>query len=272
MTHAEDLGRLLRQWRELGVREVTLDVLGRTEALQLAGAAAKREREGAAVADREEAHRGSLPGPGRSTTSSGQAAAGPPRAEGREVASASFPSYGELEAAALACTRCPLSEGRTEVVFSDGTPEAEVMVVGEAPGVHEDRTGLPFVGRAGRLLDLLLASVSLSREESVYICNVLKCRPPGNRDPRKEEIESCAPFLLRQVEFVKPKVILAVGTFAGRLLTGLEKPLGHLRGEMHSYGGTPLVVTYHPAALLRNSGWTRAAWKDLQLVRQVLDA
>jgi uracil-DNA glycosylase family 4 len=145
------------------------------------------------------------------------------------------------------------------------------MVVGEAPGANEDRTGLPFVGQAGKLLDLLLASVGLSRLESVYICNVLKCRPPGNRNPEAGEIQSCSPYLKRQIELVRPEVILAVGTFSAQVLTGSNQPLGKLRGSVHSYQGVPTIVTYHPAALLRNSGWTRATWDDLQLMRDVLD-
>ncbi len=145
------------------------------------------------------------------------------------------------------------------------------MVVGEAPGANEDRTGLPFVGQAGKFLDLLLASVDLSRRDSVYICNVLKCRPPGNRDPMTDEIELCSPFLKRQIALVAPEVILAVGTFAAQLLTGTNRPLGKLRGSVYAYEGVPLVVTYHPAALLRNAGWTRSTWDDLQLLRQIMD-
>ena len=179
--------------------------------------------------------------------------------------------YDELRELALACTRCSLSRSRTRVAFSDGSPKARLMVVGEAPGAEEDRTGLPFVGQAGKLLDLMLASVGLSRKDSVYICNVLKCRPPGNRNPAPEEIESCAPFLRRQLELVDPEVVLAAGMFAAQWLTRSSKALGKLRGEVHRYQGVPLVVTYHPAALLRNPGWSRPAWDDLQLLRQVLD-
>jgi DNA polymerase len=145
------------------------------------------------------------------------------------------------------------------------------MVIGEAPGANEDRTGLPFVGAAGKLLDLMLASVDLSRERNVYICNVLKCRPPGNRDPLPDEIETCAPYLRRQIELVRPEAILAVGSFAARWLTGTESPLGKLRGAVYSYEGVPVVVTYHPAALLRNQGWSRSTWDDLQLLRQVME-
>jgi DNA polymerase len=145
------------------------------------------------------------------------------------------------------------------------------MVVGEAPGANEDRTGLPFVGQAGKLLDLMLAAIDLSRKDSVYICNVLKCRPPGNRNPQPDEIERCAPFLKRQIDAVRPEAILAVGTFAAQWLTSSQSALGKLRGSLYSYQGVPVVVTYHPAALLRNRGWTRATWDDLQLLRTVLD-
>jgi DNA polymerase len=145
------------------------------------------------------------------------------------------------------------------------------MVVGEAPGEQEDRTGRPFVGPAGKLLDLMLASIGLSRRDSVYICNVIKCRPPGNRNPLPDELETCAPYLRRQIELVKPEALLAVGTFSGKLLTRSDRPLGKLRGEVYSYEGVPLVITYHPAALLRNQGWSRLAWDDLQLLRQVMD-
>lgn len=179
--------------------------------------------------------------------------------------------YDELRELALACTRCSLSRSRARVAFSDGNPKARLMVVGEAPGAEEDRTGLPFVGQAGKLLDLMLASVGLSRKDSVYICNVLKCRPPGNRNPAPEEIESCAPFLKRQLELVAPEVVLATGMFAAQWLTRSRKALGKLRGEVHRYQGVPLVVTYHPAALLRNPNWSRLAWDDLQLLLQVMD-
>jgi uracil-DNA glycosylase len=180
-------------------------------------------------------------------------------------------TLGALRAHCAGCTRCGLSEGRTQTVFADGNPEARVMVVGEAPGANEDASGLPFVGAAGKLLDLLLATVGLSRMDSVYICNVVKCRPPGNRNPEPVEIEACAPYLRRQIELVRPEVILAVGTFSGRLLSGKDLPLGALRNEIHSFKGIPLIVTYHPAALLRNSGWIRPTWMDVQRLRAVLD-
>ena len=180
-------------------------------------------------------------------------------------------SYDGVREEALVCQKCALSRTRRNVVFSDGHPKARVMVVGEAPGAQEDATGLAFVGPAGKLLDLLLASVDLARESSAYICNVLKCRPPGNRNPLPDEIRECTPYLRRQIELIAPEVILAVGTFSGQFLTGKALPLGRLRGEVYSYQGVPVVVTYHPAALLRNSGWTQATWDDLQLLRQVMD-
>ncbi|MEE8573611.1 MAG: uracil-DNA glycosylase [Gemmatimonadota bacterium] len=175
-----------------------------------------------------------------------------------------------LRRVADACSRCGLHSTRTKVVFADGSAEARVLCVGEAPGANEDRTGLPFVGRAGKLLDRLLLSVGFSRSE-VFICNVLKCRPPGNRNPLPEEIEACSPFLLRQVELVRPAVIVAFGTFAAQTLLGTRDSLRHLRGRTHLYEGFPLVVTYHPAALLRNPGWTRPTWRDLQLARRIVD-
>ena len=182
-------------------------------------------------------------------------------------------SYEELRSAALSCDRCRLSESRTQAVFSDGAVDARLVVVGEAPGANEDRTGIPFVGAAGRYLDLLLATVGMSRKDSVYICNVLKCRPPDNRNPMPDEISACSSFLKKQLELVNPQALLAVGSFVAQLLTGQEKTtLGGLRAEVHSYRDIPLVCTYHPAALLRNPKWTRSFWEDLQLLRAVLDS
>jgi len=176
----------------------------------------------------------------------------------------------DLRRVAEACTRCGLHSTRTKVVFADGSSEARLLCVGEAPGANEDRTGLPFVGRAGKLMDRLLLSVGFPRSE-VFICNVLKCRPPGNRNPLPDEIVACSPFMLRQVELVRPAVIVAFGTFAAQTLLGLRESLRHLRGRTHVYEGFPLVVTYHPAALLRNPGWTRPTWLDLQLARRIVD-
>jgi uracil-DNA glycosylase len=182
----------------------------------------------------------------------------------------SLAGLSDLEAQAKGCVACGLSQGRTHVVFGRGSGTAELVVVGEAPGAEEDRAGLPFVGPAGRLLDLLLLSVGFHRDQ-VYICNVLKCRPPHNRDPRADEVATCAPFLHGQLAAVKPRAILAVGRFAAQVLTGTEEAMGRLRGRVHDFGGVPVVATYHPAYLLRTPSAARTAWDDLQLLRKVLD-
>jgi len=163
-----------------------------------------------------------------------------------------------------------LSEGRTQVVFGRGSPSARVVVVAEAPGREEDRQGLPFVGPAGKLLDLLLLSVGFDRAD-VYICNVLKCRPPQNRDPQADEVASCSPWLHAQLESIAPTILLAVGKFASQMLTGRDASMGAMRGQVHEYRGIPVVATYHPAYLLRSPGQTRKTWQDFQLMRQVLD-
>jgi uracil-DNA glycosylase len=175
-----------------------------------------------------------------------------------------------LAAEAAGCVKCGLSAGRTQVVYGRGEGNAELVVVGEAPGAEEDRRGLPFVGASGRLLDLLLLSVGFDRE-SVYICNVIKCRPPNNRDPRPEEVASCAPYLHAQLEAIGPRALLAVGKFSAQMLAGSDASIGLLRGKVHSYRGIPVVATYHPGYLLRTPQATRKTWQDLQLVRQVLD-
>jgi uracil-DNA glycosylase len=264
----ETLARLLAQRRELGAREWVLEGLSREDALVLIQKAREVPGPGAMEDAVVPSPRVAGPSSGAPETPS-SATTGAEAGTGEKV---DLPrDYDALKELALACTRCRLAQGRTQVVFSDGNPVGRVMVVGEAPGANEDRTGLPFVGAAGKLLDLLLASIDLSRRDSVYICNVIKCRPPGNRDPRPDEIEACSSWLRRQIELVRPEAILGVGTFAAKLLTDRDIPLGRLRGRVYSYEGVPLVVTYHPAALLRNSTWTRATWDDLQLLRQVLD-
>lgn len=181
-----------------------------------------------------------------------------------------LPVLSAVRDVALGCPRCGLAKTRMHVVFGEGNAHADLMVVGEAPGENEDRQGRPFVGKAGKLLDLLLMSAGFPRD-SVYICNVLKCRPPGNRNPLPDEVEACSPYLLRQVELVKPRIIVAFGTFAAQTLLGSDVSIGRLRGKLHQYQGIPLVPTYHPAALLRNPGWVRAVWEDLQRARATLD-
>jgi uracil-DNA glycosylase family 4 len=169
------------------------------------------------------------------------------------------------------CTRCPLYETATKGVPGEGNPKAKLVCVGEAPGAKEDETGRPFVGQAGQLLTKILEAIDLTREQ-VFICNVLKHRPPGNRNPRPEEVEACSPYLIRQLELIKPKVIVAFGTFAAQTLLNSKTPIGQLRGFVHKYHGIPLVVTYHPAALLRNPGWKRPTWEDVKLARRILDS
>jgi uracil-DNA glycosylase len=186
------------------------------------------------------------------------------------VAPAGGADLSSLAVEAGGCQKCQLSAGRTQVVFGRGSGRAELVVVGEAPGGEEDRRGEPFVGPAGKLLDLLLLSVGFDRE-SVYICNVLKCRPPNNRDPRPDEVAQCTPYLHGQLEAIGPRALLAVGKFSAQTLAGSEESIGRLRGQVHSYRGIPMVATYHPAYLLRSPHATRTTWQDLQLLRQVLD-
>jgi uracil-DNA glycosylase len=168
------------------------------------------------------------------------------------------------------CTRCSLYATATHPVPGEGNPQADLMCVGEAPGATEDETGRPFIGAAGQLLTKILEAIQLPREQ-VYICNVLKHRPPGNRNPLPEEVTACSPYLIRQIELVRPKVIIALGTFAAQTLLNTQLSLGKLRGQIHSFYGVPLIVTYHPAALLRNPSWKRPTWEDVQLARRILD-
>jgi uracil-DNA glycosylase family 4 len=168
------------------------------------------------------------------------------------------------------CTRCPLYATAANAVPGEGPAQADVMIIGEAPGANEDATGRPFVGPAGQLLTKILAAVNLRRED-VFICNVMKHRPPGNRNPSPDEVAACSPYLVRQIELIKPRVILALGTFAAQTLLATKLSIGKLRGQVHRYHGVPLIVTYHPAALLRNPGWKRPTWEDVQLARRILD-
>jgi DNA polymerase len=180
-------------------------------------------------------------------------------------------SLDEIAEKVRKCTRCPLYATATNAVPGEGDPKADLVCVGEAPGAKEDETGRPFVGQAGQLLTKILAAIDLTREQ-VFICNVLKHRPPGNRNPLPEEVEACSPYLIRQLELIKPKVIVAFGTFAAQTLLQTKTPLGQLRGLVHRYHGIPLIVTYHPAALLRNPAWKRPTWQDVKLARRILDS
>jgi uracil-DNA glycosylase len=178
----------------------------------------------------------------------------------------------ELKQAVPACTACGLHKTRTQTVLGVGDDRAEWLFIGEAPGAEEDRLGEPFVGQAGRLLDNMLAAIGLRRGENVYICNVLKCRPPGNRNPEPFEVAQCSPHLLRQLELIKPKLILAMGRFAVQSLLGTEASIASLRGRLHRYQGVPLIVTYHPAYLLRNLPDKAKAWEDLCFAQRAIAA
>jgi DNA polymerase len=242
----ELLARHLRQQAELGGRELYLDRM--EPAALLAALSGKTHVSAPNVIHDGAAHT--------------RARAKPP------AGAASLVSLGRQ---AAGCRLCRLHAERTNVVFGEGDPEADLVVVGEAPGQEEDKTGRPFVGRAGKLLDLLLMSIGLPRPK-VYICNVLKCRPPENRNPFADEVEHCTTtFLHAQLESIAPRVMLAVGKFAAQALCASEESIGRLRGRVHMYRGTPLVVSYHPAYLLRSPNMVRVAWQDLQLVRRMLD-
>ena len=301
MTDPRDLLRsYLRQRRELGEEELVLDRLSAAElqellaepsaapAARVPAADPRREsapadpRRDAPAADprrepastsegleRVEVHvRAGAPAPGSAPHPPS------PRAPAQYVSAeeiAVLPVLGEVREVALGCPRCGLARTRTHVVFGEGREDADVMVVGEAPGQEEDRTGRPFVGRAGKLLDLVLLSSGWTRND-VYICNVLKCRPPQNRNPQPDEVSACSPYLLRQIELVRPRVILAFGAFAAQTLLETDISIGKLRGKAHQYRGIPLIPTYHPAACLRHPAWTRSMWEDLQRARDVLAA
>lgn len=254
-----------------------------------AAAAARRPAEPVAQAGMEES-----PAPGAATPDAAEAGRPPAPEPGGEAASvpgvdapaglvvgnadvglfgspfARLESLEVIADAARQCTRCPLYASATHAVPGEGNPDAELVCVGEAPGENEDREGRPFIGASGQLLTKILAAIKLSRED-VFIANVLKHRPPGNRNPRPNEVEACSPYLVRQLELVRPKVIVCFGTFASQTLLNTKLPIGKLRGAVHRYYGIPLLVTYHPAALLRNPAWKRPTWEDVQLARRILD-
>jgi len=175
----------------------------------------------------------------------------------------------QLAADVSLCVRCPLHHTRTQTVFARGNPDAKLMIIGEAPGFYEDQQGLPFVGQAGGLLNKMLNSIGLSGED-VYIANVLKCRPPNDRDPQPDEISHCSNYLTQQIAIVSPRLILAVGRFAGQFLLNASFPLNQMRNKIHEYQQIPMLVTYHPAYLLRNPFDKKNAFQDLMIVKQLL--
>jgi uracil-DNA glycosylase len=283
---AKDKLRLyLEQRRDLGESELMLDSMTVEEALRTLGVVAR----GGSKPTPREAASTQAPGDWRSVLGGDEAARpiltpeqpAPAPATGLTVASdndelfnSEIMRHGSLSTIAKAvekCTRCPLYKTANRGVPGEGAEKAKLVCVGEAPGASEDETGRPFVGAAGQLLTKILAAVNLTREE-VFITNVVKHRPPGNRNPMPNEIEACSPYLIRQLELIQPKVIVAFGTFAAQTLLNTKTPIGKLRGEVHRYHGIPLVVTYHPAALLRNPSWKRPTWEDVQLARRILDS
>lgn len=232
-------------------------------------ATARRDVEAAPTADTPSVH----------PTPAPPAPAAPVPAAGISVGGSSdmFASMSHLDSldavaqSVASCTRCPLYATATNPVPGVGNPNAGLLIVGEAPGATEDERGEPFVGAAGQLLTKILAAVDLRRED-VFIANVLKHRPPGNRNPMPDEVSACSPYLFRQFELLRPKAILALGTFAAQTLLQTKLAIGKLRGQVHRFHGVPLIVTYHPAALLRNPSWKRPTWEDVQLVRRILDS
>lgn len=305
MDAREQLRRYLEQRKEAGESELVLDQLDVDDVLRLVGArpgtAAKETVSPVPAADWRDVLRQSgaapdkpvqTPPPAREPVAPAIAppAAAEPRAEagldvakvpaGLSIGGASaelFSTFAHLDsldaiaATVASCKRCPLYATALNPVPGTGNPKADLMIVGEAPGATEDEQGHPFVGAAGQLLTKILGAVDLKRED-VFICNVLKHRPPGNRNPMPDEVTACSPYLFRQFELIRPKAILALGTFAAQTLLQTKLAIGKLRSQVHRFHGVPLIVTYHPAALLRNPSWKRPTWEDVQLVRRILDS
>jgi uracil-DNA glycosylase len=191
--------------------------------------------------------------------------------DGAEDAAARVAALGAMAEVVAACRRCRLCEGRQKTVFGSGDPQAKLMFIGEGPGAEEDRQGLPFVGRAGELLTRIIEAIGMTRDQ-VYIANIVKCRPPGNRDPQPDEVTACRPYLERQIALVRPRLLVALGRIAAQTLLGSDLPIGRMRGQWFEVLGVPLMVTYHPAALLRNPALKRPTWEDMQQVRDRLQA
>lgn len=243
--------------RELFLEEMGLTPLWRLKATAAAAQSAEAEDAGMPVAAHPDAV--ATPAPTQGATG----------AEGRAGRIARM-DWSELKAAVAGCTACGLRKTCTQTVFGVGDEHADWLLVGEAPGAEEDARGEPFVGQAGRLLDGMLAAIELKRGEDVYIANVLKCRPPGNRNPEHAEVAQCAPFLARQLELIRPKLIVAMGRFACQALLETDASIASLRGRLHRYQGVPLIVTYHPAYLLRTLPDKAKAWEDLCFARRTM--
>lgn len=267
------LRELLIYLEELGFEDLFLSA-GRDAAGSVPGAEGVSPAVGRAGGGTEGVEDPGPPAPAAPATPPLSAA---PGAEAETAPAGASPSDAADRAAALrdlgarvdSCESCRLWRDRNSVVFGSGDPDADLMFVGEGPGAEEDRQGLPFVGPAGALLTKMIEAIDLSRE-AVYITNVVKCRPPGNRDPLPDEAGACRGYLERQIELIRPRVIVALGRVAAQALLGNDLPLGRMRGRWASVLGVPTMVTYHPAALLRNRAWKRPAWEDLQAVRDRL--
>lgn len=270
------LARYLVQRDTLGEGRVVLPADRRTPAEDSEGGGGDRERReapasvgaarGAAGSDDAEAQwkRGAptIPGPGIVVAS--------PERDLFKADPLADMDLDDVTATVRGCTQCTLCKSRKQAVPGEGPRDARLVVVGEGPGATEDETGRPFVGRAGELLTEILAAIQLPRER-VFICNVVKCRPPSNRKPVQNEIDACVPYLYRQLEIISPKVILAMGGTAAETLLKTKQSLSALRNQVHEFRGLPLVVTYHPAALLRNPNWKKPTWDDVRIARQLLD-
>jgi DNA polymerase len=270
------LRRYLEQRREAGERELVLDDLKVEDVMRIVGA---KNWLNAPVAEHVPEHvpervAERVPEPPPPVVAdAGSLAPIVVGKSGADLFGGPMASLDSLEAVAVhatACKRCALWSTATNCVPGEGSPNAQLVCVGEAPGEQEDLSGRPFVGKAGQLLTKILAAIDLKRED-VFICNVLKHRPPLNRNPLPDEVTACSPYLVRQIELIRPRVILAFGTFAAQTLLETKLSIGKLRGTLHRYYGVPLIVTYHPAALLRNPAWKRPTWDDVQHARRILD-
>lgn len=291
--HAEDLlRRYLEQRRDHGEVELVLDTLSVEDVMRIIGAARYAQNDAApsstpaAPGDwRQTLRSAGAPAPAtrdqtwtRTDNAASAPVALPPDglvvgSEGNELFGGEMAlchTIDEVAALINACRKCDLYRTAKHPVPGEGSATARLVCVGEAPGASEDETGRPFVGQAGQLLTKILEAIKLSRDE-VFIVNVLKHRPPGNRNPLPTEVDACRPYLIRQLEIIRPSVIVAFGTFAAQTLLDTKLSISKLRGAIHRYHGIPVVVTYHPAALLRNPAWKRPTWEDVQLARRLLD-
>jgi DNA polymerase len=261
---AELRRRYLEQQIELGGREVVMPATaGAAGAAGESGVARLEIVAGAASAAKWRENAPPIPGPGLTILTD------PPALLGDPIEQCS--TLDALAGLIAGCTRCALSAGRTRTVPGEGHPQAKLMLVGEGPGATEDSTGRPFVGQAGQLLDKILEAIECPRP-TTFIANIVKCRPPQNRKPLPDEMASCLPYLHRQIALVRPRVLIALGSTAAEGMLGVKKSLGELRGRVHRWNGIPLVVTYHPAALLRNPNWKKPTWDDVRIARQLLDS